>query len=153
MIVRTTCHRTTILTKHIFYRIFLLHFPRFPRFFPHVLPIVATTAPPPPCTCMRAALMGRGGRGRWDRTLYADPPPPPPPPSVLEFGWEVPGNLLDLVEDEKMGFHPLCLYSKYSDFSGEPIMDENQNRPNTTFEQAINAYCHAYYFALFHAIA
>ena len=29
-------------------------------------------------------------------------------------------NLLDLVEGEKKGFHPMCLYSKYSDFLGEP---------------------------------
>ena len=30
------------------------------------------------------------------------------------------GILLELVEGEKMGFHPMCLYSKYSVFSGEP---------------------------------
>ena len=68
--------------------------------------------------------------GRRDRTLYADsPPPPPPPPSLLGFGPEVPDHgrrrrpkeiLLDLVEGEKMGFHPMCLYSKYSFFLGEP---------------------------------
>ena len=28
-------------------------------------------------------------------------------------------NLLHLAEGEKMGFHPMCLSSKYSDFSGE----------------------------------
>ena len=28
--------------------------------------------------------------------------------------------LLELVEGEKRGFHPMCLYSKYSVFSGEP---------------------------------
>ena len=29
------------------------------------------------------------------------------------------GNLLLLAKGEKMGFHPMCLYSKYSEFSGE----------------------------------
>ena len=71
------------------------------------------------------------------------PPPPPPhhggdagtgpftptPSSLPGFGPEVPGHgrqrrpkeiLLDLVEDEKMGFHPMCLYSKYSVVLGEP---------------------------------
>ena len=66
------------------------------------------------------AVMITGGGGR-DRTLYADPPPP----SLLGFGPEVPDHgrqrrpkeiLLDLVEGEKMGFHPMCLYSKYSVF-------------------------------------
>ena len=56
------------------------------------------------------------------------PPPPPPPPSLLGFGPEVPDHgrrrrpkeiLLDLIEGE-MGFHPMCLYSKYSVFLGEP---------------------------------
>ena len=54
--------------------------------------------------------------------------PLPPPPSLLEFGPRVPDhgrqrrpeeNLLDLVEADKMGFHPMCLYSKCSDFSGD----------------------------------
>ena len=39
-------------------------------------------------------------------------------------------NLLDLVEGEKMGFHPMCLYSKCSAFSENPIVDENQIAPN-----------------------
>ena len=64
--------------------------------------------------------------GRQARVLYADSPPPPP---SLEIGTEVPdhqrqrrpkANLLDLVEGEKLGFHPMCLYSKYSVFVGEP---------------------------------
>ena len=44
-----------------------------------------------------------------------------PPPS-LEIGWKVPDHgrlkqiLLELVEGEKMGLHPMCLYSKYSVF-------------------------------------
>ena len=47
----------------------------------------------------------------------------------MGFGLEVPDHgrrrrpkeiLLDLVEGEKMGFHPMCLYSKYSVFLGEP---------------------------------
>ena len=54
---------------------------------------------------------------------------PTRPPSLLGFGWEVPDHgrqrrpkeiLLDLVEGEKMGFHPMCLNSKYSVFLGEP---------------------------------
>ena len=49
----------------------------------------------------------------------------PPPPPLLSFGREVPDHgrrsrpqesLLDLVEGEKMGFHPMCPYSKYSVF-------------------------------------
>ena len=57
-----------------------------------------------------------------------DPLRRPPPPSLLGFGWGVPDHgrqrrpkeiLLDLVEGEKMGFHPMCLYSKYSVFLGE----------------------------------
>ena len=72
----------------------------------------------PPGDCTRADPQG----GRRDRTLYADSPPPP---SLPGFGWEVPDDgrrrrpkeiLLDLVEGEKMGFHPMCLYSKYSVF-------------------------------------
>ena len=61
--------------------------------------------------------------GRWDRTLYADPPPSPPP--LLGFGPEVPDHgrrrrPKEILEGEKMGFHPMCLYSKYSFFLGEP---------------------------------
>ena len=53
---------------------------------------------------------------------------PPPPPSSLVFGWEVPDHqrrrrlkeiLLEPLEGQKMGFQPMCLYSKYSVFSGE----------------------------------
>ena len=53
----------------------------------------------------------------------------PPPPSLPGFGPEVPDHgrrrrpkeiLLDLVEGEKLGFCPMCLYSKYSVFLGEP---------------------------------
>ena len=55
--------------------------------------------------------------------------PPPLPPPTLEIGTEVPdhqrqkhpeANLLEPLEGQKMGFHPMCLYSKYSIFSGEP---------------------------------
>ena len=54
---------------------------------------------------------------------------PPPPPSLPGFGPEVPVHgrrrrpkeiLLDLVHGEKLGFCPMCLYSKYSVFLGEP---------------------------------
>ena len=53
------------------------------------------------------------------------PPPPPPPPHSLEIGPKVPDHgrrrrlkqtLLEPVEGEKMGYHPMCLYSKYSVF-------------------------------------
>ena len=62
---------------------------------------------------------------RRAQVLYADPPLPPPP---LEIGTEVPdhqrqrrpkANLLEPLDGQKMGFHPMCLYSKYSVFSGE----------------------------------
>ena len=71
-------------------------------------------------------VVGTGG------TPAPDPlrrlPPSPSPPS-LEIGWKVPDHerrrrpkeiLLDLVQGEKMGFHPMCLYSKCSVFGGEP---------------------------------
>ena len=64
--------------------------------------------------------------GRRDRTLYADSPPPPSlpgfGPEVLDHGRQRRPKeiLLDLVEGEKLGFHPMCLYSKYSVFLGEP---------------------------------
>ena len=53
---------------------------------------------------------------------------PLPPPSLLEFHPEVLNhghrrrpkeNLLELVEGDKMGFHAMCLYSKYSHFLGD----------------------------------
>ena len=62
-----------------------------------------------------------GGGGRRARVLYADPPP-------LEIGTEVPdhqrqrrpkANLLEPLEGQKMGFQPMCLYSKYSVFLAE----------------------------------
>ena len=61
---------------------------------------------------------GGGGAGTGPFT-------PTPPPSLLAFGWKVPRHgrrrrpkeiLLDLVEGEKMGFYPMCLYSKCSVF-------------------------------------
>ena len=64
--------------------------------------------------------------------------PTPPPPSLPGFGPEVPDHgrrrrpkeiLLDLVEGEKLGFHPMCLYSKYSVFLGEP---NSGSKPNWT---------------------
>ena len=67
-------------------------------------------------------VMPRPRGGLQARVLYADPPP-------LEIGTKVldhqrqrrpKENLLNRVEGEKMGFHPRCLYSKYSVFSGEP---------------------------------
>ena len=85
---------------------------------------------------MAPMLCTGGGGGRQDRTLYADPPPPP---SLLEFGWEVPDhrrqrrpkeNLLDLVEGEKMGFHPMSILKMLSFFQENPIVDENQIGPN-----------------------
>ena len=65
---------------------------------------------------------GLAGTGPFTPT----PPPSPPPPPSLEIGWKVPDHgrqrrpkqiLLELVEGEKMGFHPMCLYSKYCFFS------------------------------------
>ena len=74
---------------------------------------------------MKIKLKLFAARGaRRDRTLYANSPPLPPPPS-LEIGWKVPDHgrqrrpkeiLLELAEGEKMGFHPMYLYSKYSVF-------------------------------------
>ena len=70
-------------------------------------------------------VVARGAAGTGPFT----PTPPPPPPSLPGFGPEVPDHgrrrrpkeiLLDLVEGEKLGFCPMCLYSKYSVFLGEP---------------------------------
>ena len=69
------------------------------------------------CVCMRGSAFPPTER-----------PGAPPPPPTLEIGTKVldhwrqrrlKENLLDLVEGEKMGFHPKWLYSKYSVFSGE----------------------------------
>ena len=86
---------------------------------------------------MASSMTRDHGGGRRDRTLYADSPPlPPPPPPSLEIGWKVPHHgrrrrpkqiLLDLVEGEKMGFRPMCLYSKCSVFLGEP---NSGSKPN-----------------------
>ena len=76
-------------------------------------------------SCILQETTSRGGRRA--RVLYTDSPPSPPP--SLEIGTEVPdhqrqrrpkANLLEPLEGQKMGFHPMCLYSKYSVFSGEP---------------------------------
>ena len=62
---------------------------------------------------------GWGGAGTGPFTLT------PPPPSLLVFGWEVPDHgrqrrpkelLLELVEGEKMGFQPMCMYSNFPIF-------------------------------------
>ena len=59
-----------------------------------------------------------------------------PPPSLWEFGLRVLDHgrrrcpkqiLLDLAEGDKMSFHPMCLYSKYLNFLGNSILDENHN--------------------------
>ena len=69
--------------------------------------------------CLTSCPMWEPRGGRRDRTLYADSPP------SLEIGWKVPHHgrrrrpkeiLLDLVEGEKMGFRPMCVYSKCSVF-------------------------------------
>ena len=68
------------------------------------------------CVCVCVCHGGLAGTGPF-------PPTPPPPPPSLEIGWKVPDHgrrrrlkqiLLELVEGEKIGFHPMCLYSKYS---------------------------------------
>ena len=94
-----------------------------------VLPLLAFVGSGPNRLLSRnrnGVSLTRGGRRH--RTLYADSPPLPPPPS-LEIGWKVtdhgrrrrPKEILpDLVQGEKMGFHPMCLYSKCSVFGGEP---------------------------------
>ena len=79
-------------------------------------------------TCMRLPnkfeCLQHGGLA-GTRPFTLTPPPSPPPPPSLEIGWKVPDHgcqrrpreiLLELAEGEKMGFHPMCLYSKYSVF-------------------------------------
>ena len=75
--------------------------------------------------CTRSVHLDHGGGG----VPGPDPLRRLPPPSLPGFGVEVPDHgrqrrpkeiLLDLVEGEKMGFHPMCLYSKYPAFLGEP---------------------------------
>ena len=60
---------------------------------------------------MQCASHG-GGHRAW--VLDADPP--------LEIGRKVPDHkhiLLDVAKGKKMCFHPMCLYSMYSEFLGE----------------------------------
>ena len=72
----------------------------------------------------RDGLTGGGGAGTGP---FTPTPPPPPPCWVLARKCRTMGTegalrkfcLLDLVDGEKMGFHPMCLYSKYSVFLGE----------------------------------
>ena len=75
-----------------------------------------------PCTGDALYTCDRGRRARIGHGWGAGTGPftPTPPPS-LEIGWKVPHHgrqrrpkeiLLDLVEGEKMGFRPMCLYSK-----------------------------------------
>ena len=76
-----------------------------------------------------------GGPPGPDPLRRLPPPPSLPAPPLLTidplpgFGPEVPDHgrrrrpkeiLLDLVEGEKLGFCPMCLYSKYPVFLGEP---------------------------------
>ena len=79
------------------------------------------SAPVLPAAARAAAPVAAPRGGRRARVLYADSPPP----SLPGFGPEVPDHgrqrrpkeiLLDVVEGENLGFHPMCLYSKYSVF-------------------------------------
>ena len=65
-----------------------------------------------------------GGGAPGPDPLRPLPPPPLPPgigPRVPDHGRQrrLQQILLHLVEGDKMGFHHMFLYSKYSDFSGE----------------------------------
>ena len=66
-----------------------------------------------------------GGKGSHTGGSPAPDPLRRLPPPSLEIGSKVPDHgrrrrpkqiLLELVEGEKMGFYPMCLYSKYSIF-------------------------------------
>ena len=71
-------------------------------------------------------LLATGGGAPGPDPLRRPPPPHPPPCWFLAgkcrtMGAEGPKEiLLELVEGEKMGFQPMCPYSNYSGFSGEP---------------------------------
>ena len=78
---------------------------------------------------VEAVKYGHTGCGSPPLAQAETQPNPTQPNPSLEIGWKVldhgrqrrpKENLLELVEGEKMGFHPMCLYSKYSVFSGEP---------------------------------
>ena len=80
---------------------------------------------PPPRRPFVAGARTHGGGGAGTGPFTPTLPPLPPPPPSLEIGWKVPDHgrqrrpkeiLLDLVEGEKMVFHPMCLYSKCSVF-------------------------------------
>ena len=92
------------------------------------------------CISARHTLPHTNPRGgRRHRTLYADSTPLPLPPPSLEIGWKVPDHgrqrrpkqiLLELVEVEKVGFHPVSILKILSFFRENAIMDENQIGPN-----------------------
>ena len=83
------------------------------------------------------SALGTGGGGGAGTGPFT-PTPPPPPCWILAGKCQTMGAERRpkeiLLELEKMGFHPMCLYSKYSVFEENPIMDENQFGPiiNTT---------------------
>ena len=123
------------LETHVCFRFHLS-----PRLHP---PCCMCLPPPPPCYGLKkepipsAQIYAPTRRSRGAQTVCARAralivcvcagagPFTPTPPPLLGFGPEVPDHgrrwrpkeiLLDLVEGEKMGFHPMCLCSKYSVF-------------------------------------
>ena len=89
----------------------------------------------------RGLTTGGGVAGPGSFTLT----PPPPPPPTLEFGTKVPDHrrqrrrnqiLPDVAKGKKLCFHPMCLYSTYSEFSGEI----NNGQKWVFFQSARNKY-------------
>ena len=100
---------------------------------PHKLISQLKVCPPPPPRRPQTHLANSDGPG-------GSPGPGPLRrlPPTLEIGTEMPGhrrqrppkaNLLEPIEGQKMGFHPMCLYSKYS-VQENPMTNENQFGPN-----------------------
>ena len=94
--------------------------------------------------CFFFAVFHRGvaGPGSFAPT---PPPHPPPPPTTLEIGTKVPNHwrqrrrqhiFPDVAKGKKLCFHPVCLYSIYSELSAEI----NNGQKWVFFQSARNKY-------------
>ena len=74
------------------------------------------------CVFTSGVIRSRGARRAWAQALDADSPPPPPREigtGVGDVGAKGTGEKVSLRQGVKTCFHPMCLYSKYSEFHEE----------------------------------